>query len=652
MSEEPLPPPDEELPIPPQEPEAPQEPEPPKEPELPSEPEPPREPGPPPEAGHGPDQYSDLKLRRSGPLSTLRRAATIFQKDLGTMAKHGLISSIIVAVFLGIVFSVASYSMSIALTMDFGDGDGEGDGGGIDLPGATETVPPVAIAGSDRTVEAGTLVTLDGSGSTDNADIVYYAWYFEESFVEVDLYGEVATYRFMAVGEYNITLTVVDSSWNMDEDSFMLTVERSGTDTVSPMADAGPDFDIMAGASVTLHGSNSTDDTGIVSWTWSFYDVVPRVLSGETVSYTFLNANNWEGYWGTLVVRDASGNTAMDDFNVRVNPTGTDYNPPSAEFDADTIVMIGDTVTLDASSSFDYDSMIADYTWYIQHNATEWTLNGQVTSFEADEWGPYEITLAVRDMSGNAATTDRMVIALPEGFDVDQVSWAATPLGQDVSFNLLTYAYGMSLLASVIYVAGLFGKGFSHEVQKGTIKALFFGPVSVTTVIFSKLLYPIVIGPLFIYPLVVIGMLPFHQDLGDILVITTVSYLLAVLVLVSAAFGSCMIYAAAKRMVLKPTVVTRVFMYLSLVATMTVFEWLSFLMDMQFQTEQWGDMYLDYGGAVALLSPFHQGGVLLSDLILQSGASPDWWVFAIPAALVVGGVLASRKLYPDLFSRE
>ena len=170
--------------------------------------------------------------------------------------------------------------------------------------------------------------------------------------------------------------------------------------------------------------------------------------------------------------------------------------------------------------------------------------------------------------------------------------------------------------------------------------------------IFSKLLYPIAIGPLFIYPLVVIGMMPFHQSLADILLITTVSYLLAVLVLVSAAYGSCMIYAAAKRMVLKPTSVTRIFMYLSLVGTMTVFEWSSFMMDMQLGTDQWGDMYLQYGPTVALLSPFHQGGVLLSDLILGSGAAMDLWVFAIPAALIVGGVLASRRLYPDLFSRE
>jgi hypothetical protein len=120
----------------------------------------------------------------------------------------------------------------------------------------------------------------------------------------------------------------------------------------------------------------------------------------------------------------------------------------------------------------------------------------------------------------------------------------------------------------------------------------------------------------------------------------------------SAAYGSCLIYLAANRMVLKPTVVTRVFMYLSLVASMTVFEWLSFLLDMRANTDHWGDLYLEYGESIAVFSPFHQGGVLLSDLILGSGATMDLWVFAIPAILIVTGVAASHRLYPDLFSRE
>jgi len=38
--------------------------------------------------------------------------------------------------------------------------------------------------------------------------------------------------------------------------------------------------------------------------------------------------------------------------------------------------------------------------------------------------------------------------------------------------------------------------------------------------------------------------------------------------------------------------------------------------------------------------------------LLGSPLSLDWVVFVVPIALIVGGILASRKLYGDIFSRE
>jgi len=201
-------------------------------------------------------------------------------------------------------------------------------------------------------------------------------------------------------------------------------------------------------------------------------------------------------------------------------------------------------------------------------------------------------------------------------------------------------------------VGGLFAKGFSHEIQKGTIKVLFFGPISVTTTIFAKILYPIVVGPFLIFPLVMATMATFGQDPGEIFVITLVAYLLAAVTMVAAAYGSCLIYIVFKRMVLKPPVVSRMFLYFSLIGTLTVFEWLSFVLDEWLKVNTYGDMYDKYAGGIALFSPFHQGGVYLSDRIMETTQGLDWGVFLIPVLLIVLGVLVSRELYPDLFSRE
>jgi hypothetical protein len=169
--------------------------------------------------------------------------------------------------------------------------------------------------------------------------------------------------------------------------------------------------------------------------------------------------------------------------------------------------------------------------------------------------------------------------------------------------------------------------------------------------VFSKILYPLIIGPLLIFPVVLIGLSRFNHPFSEIFMITFVSYALAAVTMVSAAYGSNMLYLAAKKMVLKPSIISRMFLYFSLIGTLTVFEWMSFLLDNWQQTDSWGNLYESYGG-IAALSPFHQGGMLLSNMLVGTTWTLDLWVFAIPAILIVGGILASRKLYGDIFSRE
>ena len=597
--------------------------------------------------------FAPIKTKKSGPLASVKRAFVIFEKDIRTMAKHGLVSSVILFVFLLIVFSIMSFSMKQAMSFDIGS---MMEGDEFDVPWATEENPPIADAGDDRTVPAGTTVTLDASGSYDDDRIVYYEWRFHEVDREVSLYGERVEHTFNYIGEYEVSLTVADYSINTAEDRITVTVTQATSDGESPWAviPSGMEWGmtVSVGSTMDFDGSESSDNVAVVNWTWSFYDVLPRVLYGEQVSYTFLHASQGE-IWVSLVVRDASGNHQSNGFGVFVEPSHDDYSWPWAEIDDLGLAILGDTLVLDGSNSGDEEGWIEDYTWYVKHNATYAVLSGEVTEFTPTEWGMYEVMLVVTDDAGNYNTAYTMTIVAPPGVDdANAITWRSTPFGVDVSFNLLTYAYGVALLASVIFIGGLFAKGYSHEIQKGTLKVLFFGPISVTTTTFSKILYPIVVGPFLIFPLVMLSLVTFGQDSGEIFVIALVAYLLAITTMVAAAFGSSLIYAVAKRMVLKPTVISRMFLYFSLLGTLTVFEWLSLVMDMWLKVDTYGDLYDAHGGTVALLSPFHQGGVYLSGLIMETSQSPDWWVFAIPFALIALGIVASRKLYPDLFSRE
>jgi PKD repeat protein len=593
-------------------------------------------------------QFGELKIKKRGPFAGVRRSFTIFGKDLSTMAKHGLLSSVILFIFLALVFYIMSFTMEQALQMDFGEGEGDGeDGPGI--PKGSEVNPPVAHLSVTPLppFNAGTMVTLDSSASTDFEGIVFYVWDFDDGYQDVTLFGETVQHVFRAVGTYEVHLTVVDADWNLDEVNTTINVQRATSDFNNPNPAGGMGYNVNVTETLMLDASSSTDDVEIVDYTWIFDDGITRVLNGMYSNYTFDNAGS---YNIDLIVRDAAGNIGKNSVYVQVASDPEDTQWPEARSTVPNSVSIGDTVELDASDSTD-NMGISSYTWYIEHNGTVASETGMQASFDADEFGPYEITLVVRDNAGNVNTWDGTVIALPADMTLNEVSWTSTPFGTDISFNLLTYSYGIALLASVIFIGGLFAKGFTHEITKGTIKVLFFGPISVTTMTFSKILYPLLIGPLLIFPVVAIGLLRFNHPYSEVFMITLVSYAFAAVTMVSAAYGSSLLYLATKKMVLKPSTISRMFLYFSLIVTLTVFEWMSFLLDTWQQTDMWSGMYESYGG-IAVLSPFHQGGMILSNMLVGTNWTLDLWVFAIPAILIVGGVLASRKLYGDIFSKE
>jgi len=96
----------------------------------------------------------------------------------------------------------------------------------------------------------------------------------------------------------------------------------SSSDTIPPTADAGPDQTVSEGATVTFDGSGSTDNVGIVNYTWTFNDGSGDVtLYGVSPSYTFASPGV---YVITLNVTDAAGNWDTDTMAVTVNALDTD----------------------------------------------------------------------------------------------------------------------------------------------------------------------------------------------------------------------------------------------------------------------------------------------------------------------------------------
>ncbi len=89
-------------------------------------------------------------------------------------------------------------------------------------------------------------------------------------------------------------------------------------DLISPIADAGPDMELKAGESAAFNGSGSSDDRGVVNYTWSFaYDGSNITLYGAMPSFMF---DQWGVYNITLTVKDLAGNSHRDNLTLTVIP--------------------------------------------------------------------------------------------------------------------------------------------------------------------------------------------------------------------------------------------------------------------------------------------------------------------------------------------
>ena len=177
-----------------------------------------------------------------------------------------------------------------------------------------DIIKPNAEAGPDQTVNEDTVVTFDGSGSYDNVGVVNYTWTFVDGDLKT-LTGVTATYVFNTLGSYVVTLNVTDAAGNWATDDVAIMV----LDVTGPVANAGQDQTVSQGTSVTLDGSNSTDNVGVVSYEWNFGDGT----SGTGVSVTHIYANAGT-YNVTLTVKDAAGNSATDSITITVTAAPID----------------------------------------------------------------------------------------------------------------------------------------------------------------------------------------------------------------------------------------------------------------------------------------------------------------------------------------
>ena len=112
------------------------------------------------------------------------------------------------------------------------------------------------------------------------------------------------------VGNITYYINAKDAAGNNSEiGTYNITV----TDNDAPVAEAGSDLEVLVGQEVTFNGSGSSDNIGIIGYSWAFGD--EESVDGMETSHIYNYAGTYDV---TLTVTDAAGNTDSDTLTVNV----------------------------------------------------------------------------------------------------------------------------------------------------------------------------------------------------------------------------------------------------------------------------------------------------------------------------------------------
>lgn len=286
------------------------------------------------------------------------------------------------------------------------DGTASSDPDTVTVQISAANQPPVADAGPDQSVTTGDSVTLDGSQSLDpDEDLITYAWEFSQlpdgsAATISDATIVNPTFTADTDGVYSVTLTVSDPDGLESSDSVDITAETANS---VPIANAGPDQNVVTNSLVLLDGSASSDaDNDGLTYSWE----ITSKPEGSTAALDDNSSPNpsftadFDGeYLIDLIVNDGIASSESDTV---VITAATINSAPVANAGPDQTVETGATVTLDGSASSDSDGDALTYAWSftsVPDGSTSSLADAtSVTStFVTDIDGTYVVGLIVND---------------------------------------------------------------------------------------------------------------------------------------------------------------------------------------------------------------------------------------------------------------
>ncbi|WNG57247.1 histidine kinase [Archangium gephyra] len=280
---------------------------------------------------------------------------------------------------------------------------------------------PVVEAGADFTADSRSTVTLSGSVTDPDGDLVLGSLWFQLSGPEVALKDDGAletTFTAPDVKEDTelVFLLLAQTNDLVGEDIVTVTIQKSNR---HPVVKGINEMTVEERTLVTLEAEATDADGDALSYRWVQTGGTRVELSGAdtaTLSFTAPEVKGETLMTFSLIAKDADGDES-EAVTALVTVTDVNRTPTALARKSSGGSVAGDTITLDATGSTDPDGNTLTYQW-TQVSGPSVTLSsadGAVTSFvspKSKDGATLVFELTVSD--GKASATNQVTVDVPK----------------------------------------------------------------------------------------------------------------------------------------------------------------------------------------------------------------------------------------------
>ena len=279
--------------------------------------------------------------------------------------------------------------------------------------------PPSVEAGSAQTVQEGSKVSLNGSATDPDEDVMTYLWTHNSTSSDITLANATSASTTFTAPRVDsdtaiaFTLTANDDTAT-SSDSVIITVTAHVNSL--PSVEAGPAQTVQEGSEVSLNGSATDSDEDVMTYLWTHNSTSSDItLANATSASTTFTAPRVDSDTAIAFTLTADDGTATSSDSVIITVTAPVNSPPSVEAGSAQTVQEGSKVSLNGSAT-DSDEDVMTYLWTHNSTSSDITLANATsasTTFTAprvDSDTAIIFTLTADD--GTATSSDSVIITV------------------------------------------------------------------------------------------------------------------------------------------------------------------------------------------------------------------------------------------------